>query len=114
MAHMRYPGWFKAQLVEAVIGRGLSYAHAGYLYGVGDETIRNWVNAAGGKLPELERVEALEHRLARIEHYLVLGEAIREQVTHHTGHSNGRDGSTSADDSAAAAVARPAGRGTKS
>jgi transposase-like protein len=75
---MRYPDWFKAQVVEAVTLRGLSYLQAAQLYDLVEDTIRRWVNAADTPVG-LDRVEALEHRLARIEHYLALAEQLRNQ-----------------------------------
>ena len=76
---MRYPDWFKAQVVQAVTLHGLSYANASRLYDVAGETIRGWVNGAAYAPAGLDRLEALEHRVARVEHYLALAEGIRQQ-----------------------------------
>jgi hypothetical protein len=79
---MRYPDWFRAQVVQAVTLHGLSYTRAAHLYDVADETIRKWANGAAETPAGLDRLEALEHRVAQIEHYLVLAEAIRHQGRH--------------------------------
>lgn len=94
---MKYPDWFKAQVLRAVTLHGLSYAHASRLYDVADETIRKWVNAVDAPVG-LDRLEALEHRVSQIEHYLALAEAIRQQGRNGSrhldpmGHSNGHNG----------------------
>lgn len=80
-AAVRYPDWFKAQVVQAIVVHGLSYVKAAQLYDMSEDTIRNWINAANtAAMPVgLDRVDALEHRVARIEHYLALAAAIRDQ-----------------------------------
>lgn len=75
---MSYPDWFKAQVVQAVTWHGLSYTKASQLYDLADDTIRKWVNTADTPA-DLDRLEALEHRVGRIEHYLALAEEIRNQ-----------------------------------
>jgi transposase-like protein len=96
-ADMRCPDWFKAQVVEAVTLHGLSYTRASHLYDVADETIRKWVNGASDAPVGLGRLEAMEHRVARIEHYLALAEAVLHEnrngsqhlqpVVHRNGHN---------------------------
>jgi transposase-like protein len=96
-AAMRYPDWFKTQVVQAVTLHGLSYLRASHLYDVADETIRKWVNGAADAPAGLGRLEALEHRVGRIEHYLALAEEIWHQGRegsrrhHPAGRANGHN-----------------------
>lgn len=76
---MRYPDWFRAQVVQAVLLHGVTYARVARLYGVTDDTVRGWVNAATDMPTGFDRIETLEHRVARIEHYLALAAEIRVQ-----------------------------------
>jgi transposase-like protein len=94
-AAMRYPDWFRAQVVQAAMVHGLTYAKVARLYGVSNDNVRKWVNAAEETPAGLDRLEALEHRIARIEHYLALAEEIRRQDQESwypfpAGHTNGR------------------------
>jgi transposase len=97
-AAVKYPDWFRAQVVQAAMVHGLTYARVARLYGMDTDLVRRWVNAAEEAPAGLDRLERLEHRIARIEHHLALAEEIWEQARHGAWHpdpassGNGRNG----------------------
>jgi transposase len=75
--YRRYPDELRAEVVTAVIEGGMTYAGAARRFGMVDETVRNWVDAArrnpDGSLHALdatnrERIADLERRLGELEH----------------------------------------------
>jgi hypothetical protein len=114
-AGMRYPDWFRAQVVQAVLLHGLTNARAARLYGVNDDAVRKWVNAAEDTPGGLDRLDALEHRIARIEHYLALAQEIwhwgRDAIWHPfpAMRSNGHDAIGAVDGRCASVAIPPEG-----
>lgn len=75
--YRRYPAELRAEVVTAVIEGGMTCAAAARRFGMVDETVRNWVDAArrdpdGSPLTldatNRERIADLERRLGELEH----------------------------------------------
>lgn len=75
--YRKYPDELLAEVITAVTEGGMTYAGAARRFGMVDETVRNWVDAAkrnlDGSLQALDatnrdRIADLERRLGELEH----------------------------------------------